>query len=137
MEKETLCWGCQNYSKCSWAKGVPVENWEAIPTIIENATDNGINKIDSFLVLNCPQYEADKLQKTSLIQICKIINISKNTIYKRKKHNERLALKYVNDLLLQKGYKLHIYINITRDGKREFNTYYLEKLSEGGVNESN
>lgn len=59
--KQTICWGCQNYSKCSWAIGIPVKGWDATPT----------QKSDykSYCVHSCPQYLAEKKTKGKCYRI--------------------------------------------------------------------
>ena len=72
MSKETLCWTCQNFSKCSWSEGVPINGWKAKPTKVKNKNENGIlTHIDSFLVEKCPEYEKDKMYKTTMKYIQK------------------------------------------------------------------
>ena len=57
---ETLCWSCSKAVKgCSWSSSfTPVEGWEAEPAVIKNV--NGGKPIDSYNVIRCPEYEADK-----------------------------------------------------------------------------
>lgn len=60
VRKETLCWDCaKNGGLCSWSKNfTPVEGWEAIPTKIQaRGAYNGYAEIDSYKVINCPQFE--------------------------------------------------------------------------------
>lgn len=54
----TLCWDCKNYMNgCSWAReGKPVEGWTAIPTVKQQHNHDPLH---SFLVLKCPEFEAD------------------------------------------------------------------------------
>lgn len=55
MAKETLCWNCQNAcnSGCSWSKNfIPVEGWEATPTISDRFTNT-----ESYHVHKCPQFK--------------------------------------------------------------------------------
>ena len=56
--KQTKCWNCKNATKCSWATGEPVPNWNAVPTKIKEATINGVPiLVDSYLVLDCPEFK--------------------------------------------------------------------------------
>ena len=66
--KNTLCWKCQNAvpsntNGCDWSRhGAPVEGWTAKPTKIlqpPKAT------IDSYLVIDCPNFKPDKRRKRS------------------------------------------------------------------------
>lgn len=68
--RQTKCWECKNATKCSWAKGNPVENWNAIPTKIKEATINGVPiLVDSYLVLDCPEF--DKIHFETKAQMLK------------------------------------------------------------------
>lgn len=121
MEKnETLCWQCENFSNCSWSRGVPVEDWDAEPTIIKQI-DGHITH--SFCVKSCPQFIASSKVLYSSDKIAEIIGIERRTFY-------RIPLKTVREKLKEKGYKLYVYHVNSRT--RE---YYLEKI--GGESESN
>ena len=118
---ETICWSCENCTRCSWSKGVPVEGWEATPTKIINNTINGEPLItNSFCVHKCPHFKDDKLQKVSIKKLGSIINRGAKSIYRLlEKKNGCAELK---KLALERGYKLYIY-----DGSM-FKVYYVEKL---------
>ena len=124
MEKETICWGCQNYAKCSWSKGIPVENWDATPTEIIDVygTERAPRVVKSFCVHSCPQYLADRKQEVSVEDISKIIKISPRTFFrwiKSKKSKYKIKQK-----LKDKGYLLHIY---RFEGRSQ---YSLEKVAD-------
>lgn len=53
--KFTQCWDCAKATGgCSWSQEyVPVEGWEAIPTRKKT--------FDSFLILDCPEFERDAI----------------------------------------------------------------------------
>lgn len=62
MPVESLCFICANDTKCAWGKVNPatrqiefkaVEGWTAVPTTHKN----GKKIIDSYCVLECPQFE--------------------------------------------------------------------------------
>lgn len=126
MEKETLCWGCANYSKCSWSKGIPVENWEATPTKITNR-DGGIpHTIDSFFVHSCPQYIADARQTTSVKQIATIVGKHERTIARLLVNKERT--RHLCELLKEKGYILYICKEYYGNSGRFRRAYYLERV---------
>lgn len=122
MKKETLCWGCQNYAKCSWAKGVPVEGWDATPTTFidkyGNAADNGIIEVHSYIVNKCPQYIPDTIRKTTIKEIASLVGCYWRTIHRWFKDSEKS--KKVIAALKDKGYLLRVY-----DGDE---AYYLEKI---------
>lgn len=55
--KETICWTCANYCKCSWHKTfTQVKGWEAEKTF----KAGGVSKINSYLVKKCPMYEKEE-----------------------------------------------------------------------------
>jgi hypothetical protein len=60
-KKDTICWECKRSTGfCSWSeKFIPVEGWEATPTIIKIANNTGKNKAtdESFIVHKCPLFE--------------------------------------------------------------------------------
>ena len=59
---QTICWSCQNAcGGCSWSRyksWQPVEGWEAIETTI--SLSNHLPRMQSYIVLSCPQYVPDK-----------------------------------------------------------------------------
>lgn len=59
MKKETICWGCKNYAKCSWNKGIPVEGWDAEPTSFYDRYKGDTRLVRSYCVKACPMFEAD------------------------------------------------------------------------------
>ena len=115
MKKETICWDCKNYAKCSWKDGIPVKGWKATPTEIANKYENGtIKTISSFRVEQCPQFEQDKIQVTAK-EIAKICGFSERYFW-------RVDIAYIKGKLKDKGFKLFI---IKDDLK---NHYYIEKI---------
>jgi hypothetical protein len=73
----TLCWRCAKAcGKCSWSDGsfVPVKGWKAEPTKIwvdhspkysrreGKRKDRYLRRIDSFRVIECPEFVSDKDQ---------------------------------------------------------------------------
>lgn len=63
---ETICWFCENSGKngCCWdEKFEPVPGWAAIPSEIRSARDG--QKIQSYFVLDCPQYKAPEYLKNA------------------------------------------------------------------------
>lgn len=127
MEKETICWGCQNFSKCSWSKGVPVENWDATPTMVLNYDGKeNLHIVESYCVNSCPQFKADAKQRTSVREIAKIIGKYIRTVFRYLASKEKTL--YLRELLKQKGYKLHICKEIQDDTGNCLRTYYLERV---------
>ena len=58
---ETICWGCQNaIGRCNWSRELkPVDGWDVIPRTIK-ASKNGMTDIlESYIVLECPEFIAD------------------------------------------------------------------------------
>lgn len=63
----TLCWFCRRAcGGCSWSQDfTPVAGWDAVPTKIKTQRDATTGEFildDSFLVLACPEYEADEME---------------------------------------------------------------------------
>ena len=123
MEKETICWGCQNFSKCSWSRGIPVENWEAIPTKFKDTYSHS-DTIEqrSYCVLKCPQFKADKLQPTTIAELGKITKVSTRTMFRWL--NSAEGSKRMLKRLKKKGYLLRVFIDMGQ------NSYYLEKVEK-------
>ena len=105
-EKETICWNCKNYSRCSWANGIPVKGWKATPTKIENIIGGYLYITDSFLVEACPQFKADDKRIASMKELAGIVGISERYIYTFIYNKGYGAL--INKLK-EKGYKLTVY----------------------------
>ena len=63
-KSRTICWGCANaYGQCSWSKRFePVDGWEAERRVRYYNTPDGEKRVymDSFTVMACPLYEAEK-----------------------------------------------------------------------------
>lgn len=122
--EDTLCWGCQNCTRCSWADGIPVKGWEATPTIVRDIGGD----FSSYLVTKCPLFKADAKREITAHGIAAICGCSNTTIFRilQGEHGEtRLRVK-----LKGKGYKLYIGKTPTKSGyKREF---FIEKINKGG-----
>lgn len=131
MKKETICWGCQNYNKCSWAKGTPVKGWEATPTVIVNDYGNRVEKVESFCVHNCPEYLPDRKQKYTAEEIGNIIGLKKNSVVTYARDRQRRL--HLRQMLKEKGFLLHIHKEINDDSGKIKRSYYLERVA----NESN
>lgn len=67
-KQPTLCWECDKAcGRCSWSKDfTPVEGWKAIPTKIRKR-DNNYGYMDSFIVLECPEFELMREIKQGII----------------------------------------------------------------------
>ena len=83
----TPCWrrkkSCGGDNGCSWFNGFkPVPGWRAKATTIKAPNSN--NAIDSFEVMDCPQFEQDKhTQKKTQKQLAKELGISERTLQRR------------------------------------------------------
>lgn len=119
--QETLCWGCRNCTRCSWADGIPVKGWEATPTVVHDCD----GEYKSYIVRKCPLFEPDAKQEVTVRDMAAILKCSNTTIFRilRGTRGEmRLRVK-----LKGKGYKLYIGKAPTKSGdKREF---FLEKIN--------
>lgn len=55
----TLCWDCgkaHTYG-CSWSRDFePVKGWEAIENSMYNVDKGVLKKVESYIVLQCPEY---------------------------------------------------------------------------------
>lgn len=62
QDRPTLCWKCANAcGGCSWsADFIPVDGWNAIPTIISANHGCGLYAdIESYIVKSCPRFKDD------------------------------------------------------------------------------
>ena len=122
LHSDTLCWGCQNFSKCSWSRGVPIEGWDATPTIINEIHNGNVVNTPSFCVHSCPQFVADKIRELRSEDVLEILGIKMTTFYtnmRMPKGREKILKE-----LREKGYKLYkeeLGIKLKR--------YYLENLN--------
>lgn len=119
QEKETLCWGCENYSRCSWADGIPVKGWKATPTEYIDKWGGVVRVVHSFLVEDCPQFVADKKRLTTAAEMGAILGKSASgfrLLLKRK------GFKFVAADLKEKGYKF----SVQKEGRKR--AFYLEKI---------
>ena len=119
MSKETLCWRCQNFSKCSWSRGKPVKGWDATPVVIKETINGERKNINSYCVESCPQFVCDVAGiRTSSEAIAEILGISKRTLmYWLRSYR----VKAISEMRL-KGYELTIY----KPHIRKY--YYLRKI---------
>ena len=121
-EKETLCWECQNYSRCSWSRGKPVKGWKATPTVIVNRNNYGdkAHVTHSFLVEACPHFKPDKKRGVLFVEIAEILGKTERSAYRLKQEK---GIGRIKDLLAEKGYKLHVCKG------EEQNSYFIEKIN--------
>lgn len=118
--KETICWDCRNYSRCSWSRGKPVKGWKATPTeFVDNLGGGEIRVVHSFLVEECPHFKADRKRRVLFKDIAEIIGANERTAYRIK---QRKGIGRIKDLLAKKGYKLHV---CKGEG---VNQYFVEKI---------
>lgn len=124
-EKETICWDCQNYSRCSWSRGTPVKGWKATPTKYKDVYGGGNDAIivRSFLVEECPHFKADRKQRTTIKEISGILGKSERSVYRLISNKGVHRLK---DLLKEKGYILYTFKEPDDDGVT-CRQYYLLK----------
>lgn len=122
-DEETLCWQCANYSRCSWADGVPVEGWEATPTVVRDYDGD----FKSYLVRKCPLFKPDAKREITTKEIAAILGVSRDTVFHilRREGEARLQRR-----MKRKGYKLSIWEVPTKSGDRR--EFFIEKIKEGG-----
>lgn len=123
--EETLCWTCQNYSKCSWSKGIPVEGWKAKRVVRRYLYEKDV----SYLVYKCPQYLEDEEKEISLKELSKLIGIEYH-IASRRLIRTPNVLKLIAST---KGYELYIYDELD-DGNKKC---YIKKIDNKGEKKCN
>lgn len=67
-QRETLCWSCQKfYNGCAWTRTLkePVKGWTAEPRISDGS---GWDPVQSYLVLDCPEYLKDEPRRRKTCQ---------------------------------------------------------------------
>ena len=120
-DEQTLCWRCANFTKCSWSLGVPVEGWTAEPTEIRDRIGTTYERvIKSYLVRDCPRFEADKELQCTAKMVGAIIGYepAKVATLARRKG----GLKEIEAELLKRGYSLRVLDSAT------YYRYILKKL---------
>lgn len=121
MERRaTLCWSCKNCGLCSWCKdSVPIKDWDAIPTHFD--------KYDSYIVVQCPQFNPKDKLPTTIEEISKIVSKSIRMVFR---YLETRAKTFrLRELLREKGYTLHICKEID-DEENSLRYFYLEKVGK-------
>ena len=120
-KKETLCWGCRNCTRCSWADGIPVKGWEATPTIVHDCDGD----FKSFIVTKCPLFKADAKQEITTGDIADILGCQRDTVFKILKRKGEAFLK---EKLKEKGYIL--YIGRVPTKKWDLREYCIKKINK-------
>ena len=117
LSNETLCWDCQNATRCSWADGIPVKGWEATPTIVYDR-DGDFN---SYIVTKCPLFKEDTKRSVTTAEIAEITGKSHGVIIYSFRAG-RGGTAFVRRWLEEKGYKLRVFEIANKNGviKREF-----------------
>ena len=87
--KTQLCWTCRNAcgNGCCWFRdGVPIKGWDAVPTKVKSLGEDGKTRcVDSFLIVNCPQYlEDENDKKLTTKELAKILKVTQRTIFRWK-----------------------------------------------------
>lgn len=93
-KQPTKCWECEwaagKNGKCPWAtKFEPVPGWEAIPTKL---LVSGRQKIDSFIVVECPEFELMREIKLGIIESA---GKTREAKYTDNKYNKMYRQKYL------------------------------------------
>lgn len=124
-EQETLCWQCANYSRCSWADGIPVKGWEATPTIVRDFDGD----FSSFLVTKCPLFKEDTKKYVTREDIAKIVGKSSSVVAQALK--TRGGIIFLRSWLKEKGYKLYMFDVPCKSGRLR-RRFVIDKIKEGG-----
>lgn len=102
--KETICWDCQRATGfCAWSHDFKVvKGWKAIPTKVQRQTAP-YDEIDSYLVLECPLFLADKPRETHMTidVLAKILGVTA-------RHVPRVNDNRILEVAKQKNIKLRI-----------------------------
>ena len=116
MKEETLCFSCQNCTRCSWADGIPVKGWTATPTVVCDCDGN----FNSFLVEKCPLFKEDTKREVTVAEIARILGKTHGTVVNALR--TRGGVIFVRGWLREKGYKFLVFENVQENGrvKREF-----------------
>jgi len=122
--KETICWDCKNYSRCSWSRGKPVKGWKATPTEFIDKLGNEKRIVRSFLVEDCPHFKAGA-RRVTIKEISQIIGKKERTIFRT---IIRKGRGFLFDLLEEKGYKLRVYEELPNEQGQIEHTCYIEKI---------
>lgn len=101
--EETLCWRCQNCTRCSWADGIPVKGWEATPTIVRDCEGD----FSSYIVTKCPLFKEDTKKEVTIKDMARILGKTHGTIM----NTLRLSVGVIilRGWLKEKGYKLYVF----------------------------
>lgn len=124
-KQETICWGCKNCTRCSWADGIPVKGWTATKTIVRDHCGD----FESYLVTDCPQFKGDTKMQVTKDDIARIVGIKRYTIDRYL--STKGGIIFVRGWLKEKGYKLYVYELPPTNGIsiREF---IIDKINKGG-----
>lgn len=102
--KETICWDCQRATGfCAWSHDFKVvKGWKAIPTKVQRRTAP-YDEIDSYLVLECPLFLADKPREKhmTLDELGEMLGVTA-------RHIPRVSDARILETAKQKGLKLRI-----------------------------
>ena len=120
-KKETICWDCQNCTRCSWADGIPVKGWTATPTVIHDYE----GYIDSFLVEKCPLFKQDDKKKVTIEEMARILGRGVNGVTRYA--SGKGGRIFLRSGLREKGYKLIVNEIVLKGGKTK-HEFILKKL---------
>lgn len=124
-EKETLCFSCQNCTRCSWADGIPVKGWEATPTIVHDCDGD----FGSYNVTKCPIYKEDEKKEVTRGEIAQLLGVKHWRVVDML--STQGGIIFLRHFLKKKGYKFIISRVIMRNGK-EKREFMIEKINKGG-----
>lgn len=124
-KKETLCFSCQNFTRCSWANGIPVKGWEATPTIVQDRDGD----FSSYLVTKCPLFKEDEKREVTQAEIAQILGIGRWSV--KDMLSTQGGTIFLRHLLKKEGYKLLIFQVPIKNGK-ENREFIIKKIKQGG-----
>ena len=100
--KNSLCWDCANFSKCTWSRGKAVDGWIAKKVMVK---DSHFGDFKTYFVQECPHYEEDRIVKVSYANLAIILDEDEKYIQNAiHRHIDVLQTR-----LAEKGYRLRRY----------------------------
>lgn len=122
-QQETLCWDCQNCTRCSWADGIPVKGWTATPTVVRDYDGD----YKSYIVTECPIFKKDDKREVFISEIGEILGKTKHQITRYLRGRDGVAI--LNELLRKKGFVLYVFPRVEGEDGKARREFIIKKLS--------
>lgn len=111
--KEQPCWSCNNFSRCKWSYGFPIENWVAEKSKY------------GYHIKECPEYEKEELNGFRPIRVsemAEILGMSIRKVFNRLASSPQRFIK----LMRERGYELKIY----KEDNEQYHYYYIKEIGK-------